>query len=112
MIKKVLSITMVLTLLLGCEKDVTPAPKTILTGSIINPTDSLLTIVGSDHFRDTIKVDTNGKFRDTLDLMPGSYLLSYGKLFWRVYTENGYELDISFNTKRFMKHWPINEWME
>lgn len=92
---------MVLTLLLGCEKDVTPAPKTILTGSIINPTDSLLTIVGSDHFRDTIKVDTNGKFRDTLDLMPGSYLLSYGKLFWRVYTENGYELDISFNTKRF-----------
>ncbi|RAV27931.1 TlpA family protein disulfide reductase [Sinomicrobium soli] len=84
------------------------APKTdhqaaIISGSIRNHNDSVLTIVGNDYYRDTLRVDASGRFRDTLQLMPGSYLFSYGKLFWRTYLENGYDLRITFDTGQFGK---------
>lgn len=102
MFKKITFISGLLVLLCSCSSEINN-PTTILSGSITNPTEKLLLITGSDTFRDTIRVDDSGNFKDTLNLIPGSYLLSYGKLFWRSYLENGYNVQIAFDSKDFSK---------
>lgn len=102
MIKKMLFLSGLLILICNCTPK-TNTSRTIISGTITNNSEDILTIVGNDHFRDTIKVDDAGHFKDTIDLMPGSYLFSYGKLFWRTYLQNGYDLNLSFNTQDFSK---------
>ncbi|ETN95863.1 TlpA family protein disulfide reductase [Zhouia amylolytica] len=100
MLKKIILISGLFTLLNSCETEI-PKSKTVISGTITNPNNALLLIAGNDYFRDTIQVDESGNFKDTLDILPGSYLLSYGKLFWRTYLQNGYDLEIVFDSNNF-----------
>lgn len=71
----------------------------ILSGKIKNPKDKNLIIISSN--RDTVEVNSDGTFLDTLNLGTGLHLVTYDKIFFRAYFKQGYPVSMNFDAGNF-----------
>jgi len=82
---------------LGCVK-VEPVDYVVLSGNISNHSNEPLVLTSSNTGkRDTISLNENGSFLDTLYIDNGMHLMTYGKMFRRFYFEKGQEFSIHFD---------------
>jgi len=87
--------------IISCKKEVTK-DYVLFSGTIKNNIEENFIIMSSNSsFRDTIKVSTNGTFKDTLRIDNGTHLVSYGKLFTRIYFEQGTSFEVYFDANNF-----------
>ena len=87
--------------ILSCKKEETKE-YVLFSGNIKNSTANDLIIMSSNStFRDTIKISANGTFKDTLKIDNGTHLISYGKLFTRIYFEQGTSFEVNFDVNNF-----------
>ncbi|GAA4234621.1 TlpA disulfide reductase family protein [Postechiella marina] len=70
------------------------------SGTISNPNSDSL-IIAQRGIIKTIKVDANGSFSDTLSVEPGNYIFFDGKERASLFLKNGYDLNLSLDTKMF-----------
>ena len=71
-----------------------------LSGKITEKNSDSL-VVRSSKFTKKIRLNENGVFSDTLKVEKGYYNLFDGKEQTSVYLENGFDLNVTINTKRF-----------
>ncbi|WP_346883302.1 TlpA disulfide reductase family protein [uncultured Algibacter sp.] len=91
-----LSITLVL---VSCQKEA-PKDYVTLSGTITNQNSDSLIVAQRDIIK-TIKVKPDGTFSDTLKVESGTYIIFDGTERASVYLKNGYDLNISLDTKQF-----------
>ena len=97
--KKIIATLSVLILLASCKKEA-PKDYVTLSGTITNQNSDSL-IVAQRGIIKTIKVNQDGTFKDTLKVDSGNYVIFDGKEQAQVYLKNGYDLNISVDTKAF-----------
>lgn len=85
----------------GCKKE-TEKPKDYVTisGKITDKNSDSIQIANRE-FSKTIMVNADGTFKDTLKLQPGIYYLSDGNESTPLFLKNGYDINMSLNTKQF-----------
>ena len=82
----------------SCKEE--PKDYVTLSGIISNQNSDSLRIQ-SKEFKKVIKVNDDGTFKDTLNVIAGKYRLYDGKESTSLYLKNGYELKLTLNTKNF-----------
>lgn len=92
----VLSLTLVF---FACNEEA-PKDYVTLSGTITNPNSDSL-VVAQRTILKTIKVNEDGTFSDTLKISNGTYFLFDGTESTSVYLENGFDLNITLDTKQF-----------
>ena len=99
--KRIFIIIAIAIVSVSCRKE-TPIDYIVFSGNIVNKIDDKIIVVNNDNsVRDTIPVSDSGDFLDTLKIRTGSFLITHGKIFMRVYLEPDSNLNISFDTKDF-----------
>lgn len=97
--KKIIYVIAFTLALTSCKKE-TPKDFVTLSGTIIDQnSDSILLL--SRGFKKRIAVAEDGTFTDTLKVVPGKYFLYDGAEQAALYLKNGYDLQISLDTKEF-----------
>lgn len=82
-------------------KDEAPKDYVTLSGKIENKSSDSLFIYQGRTFSKTIKVNEDGTFTDTLKVAPGMYGVYDGNESTSLYLKNGYDLNLTLNTKEF-----------
>lgn len=96
--KKLLALSLGI-MLVACAEEA-PKDYVTLSGTISNQnSDSLM--VRNRTFTKVIKVNADGTFKDTLKVEPGIYYLSDSKESTPVFLTNGYDLNMTIDTKEF-----------
>ena len=97
--KKLIYALSIVVMIMSCQEEV-PKDYVTLSGKITNHNpDSLLIYAGE--YKKKIKVNADGSFSDTLKVVPGSYRLFDGGEYANLYLMNGYDLQLTFDTKEF-----------
>ena len=97
--KNFIYVLTILVVFVSCKEE-TPKDYVTFSGKIENQnSDSLL--VRSRTVSKVIKVNTDGTFLDTLKVEPGVFLLYDGAEQARLYLKNGYDLEMTLDTKSF-----------
>ncbi len=86
--------------LASCKTEEKPKDYVTLSGTITNPNSDSL-VVESRNYNKVIKVKKDGTFKDTLKVKPGMYYLFDGNESTPIYLKNGYELNMTIDTKMF-----------
>lgn len=73
-----------------------PANYTLVSGNVSNNTENSLKIANN-----TIKINEDGSFIDTLRLDSGVYFINTGNNKAPIYIENGFNIKINYNTNNF-----------
>lgn len=97
--KKVIFIITIALGIISCKQE-TPKDYVTFSGTITNPNSDSL-IIAQRGIIKTIKVDANGSFSDTLSVEPGNYIFFDGKERASLFLKNGYDLNLSLDTKMF-----------
>lgn len=99
---KKFSIVLIIAMIsVSCKKEA-PIDYVVFSGNIVNKVDDNIIVANNDNsVRDTIPVSDSGDFLDTLRISTGSFLISHGKIFMRVYLEPASNLNVSFDTNDF-----------
>lgn len=85
----------------GCKQEPEkPKDYALLSGKIINKNSDSIKIANRN-FKQIIKLNTDGTFKDTLKLEPGIYYLSDGNESTPLFLKNGYDINLSLDTKEF-----------
>ncbi len=85
--------------IVGCKQE--PKDYVILSGKITNQNSDSLVILNQNSFKKIIKVNADGSFKDTLKVKAGLFIFHDGVESSRLFLKNGYELNITLNTKEF-----------
>lgn len=105
--KKLLFIAFAI-VMIGCKNEVKP-DYAIISGKITNKAIGDLTINSMDRaFTKTLKVSEDGSFLDTLSTNINSYVLYDGINPVFIYIDNGYNLNINYDSKYFESSLNIN----
>ena len=97
--KKLLILFAILALA-ACKTEEKPKDYVTFTGKITNPNSDSLVIKSRDYNK-VIKLKEDGTFSDTLKVSPGMYYLFDGSESTTIYLKNGYELNLTIDTKEF-----------
>ncbi|WP_299671853.1 TlpA disulfide reductase family protein [uncultured Polaribacter sp.] len=96
--KKAIYFVILITLIVACKDSV--KDYVVLSGQIKNSTSNELILNLSIANRDTITIDNNGKFFDTIQhIKEARYYLYDGKNYLRVYLENGKDVHVYYDAK-------------
>ena len=98
--KKILTLLCVLSILACDKKEEAPKDYVTFSGKITNPNSDSIVLRTPDYSK-TIKVNKDGSFSDTLKVEPGIYNLYDGAESTSVFLKNGYEIDMTLDTKMF-----------
>jgi len=97
--KKLIYALSIVVIIMSCKEEV-PKDYVTLSGKITNQNpDSLLIYAGK--YEKKIKVNADGSFSDTLKVATGSYRLFDGGEYANLYLMNGYDLQLTVDTKEF-----------
>ena len=97
--KKLIYILVVAAAIISCKEEV-PKEYVSLSGTITNMnSDSLMVLARG--FTKKIKVNEDGSFSDTLKVKTGTYSLFDGSESTSVYLKNGFDLNLTLDTKEF-----------
>ncbi|WP_419213632.1 TlpA family protein disulfide reductase [Maribacter sp. X9] len=91
-------VAMVAMVVMACKK--IPKDYVALSGTIIDKNSDSLTI-SSETYQKRLEVNSDGTFSDTLKVEKGYYVLFDGKEYTSLYLENGFDLNITLDTKAF-----------
>ena len=83
-------------LVFSCKESSPVVDYTTLSGAIANTSDVDL-ILNGPGFQRKIELNEDGKFKDTMKLEEGFYMLSYGQTKTYLFLKNPYDLNISFD---------------
>ncbi|HKJ07217.1 MAG TPA: TlpA disulfide reductase family protein [Flavobacteriaceae bacterium] len=97
--RKLLLILTTALFIVSCENE---APKDYVTlqGTVTNQNSDSI-IVANRNFKKKIMVNEDGTFSDTLKVEPGNYVFFDGSEQASLYLENGYDLNVTLDTKEF-----------
>jgi len=96
--KKIILVLSIALVVFACNE--APKDYVTLSGTIANPNSDSL-IVAQRKIIKTIKVNEDGTFSDTLKVTTGSYILFDGAEQAAVYLKNGFDLNLTVDTKEF-----------
>lgn len=82
-------------------KEEAPKDYVTLSGKIENKNSDSLFVVQGRAFSKTIKLNEDGTFSDTLKVKTGSYIFHDGNESTNIFLKNGYDLNLTLNTKEF-----------
>ena len=97
--KKLVYFVSFVLLVTSCKKEEVKDYVT-LSGTIMNKNSELL-VVRSQEYTKTIMVNEDGTFSDTLKVVTGVYNLFDGTENTPIYLKNGFDLEVSFDAKKF-----------
>jgi len=97
--KKIIYVLAIAIAAISCKEEA-PKDYVILKGKITNQNSDSL-IVRSRTYSKTIKVGPDGSFSDTLKVETGSYNLFDGSESTTIYLKNGFDLNLTIDTKEF-----------
>jgi len=86
--------------IVACKEEA-PKDYVTLSGKIENQSSDSLFVYQGRAFTKTIKVNEDGTFTDTLKVAPGMYGVYDGNESTSVYLKNGYDLNLTLDTKEF-----------
>lgn len=99
--KKIIYVFAIAIIFCACKKE-TPLEYTIISGTILNTDAKTITISSQDQtFKETITINDNGQFADTLKAKKDHYSIYDGENFANIYLDTGYHLNISYDAKDF-----------
>ena len=96
--KKLLILCGAFAVAFACKEE--PKDYVTLSGKIIDKNSDSL-VVRTREYSKTIKVNEDGTFTDTLNVKSGTFNLFDGTESTSIYLKNGYDLNITLNTKEF-----------
>ncbi|WP_346882068.1 TlpA disulfide reductase family protein [uncultured Algibacter sp.] len=97
--KNLIYIVSIAIVFVSCKKEV-PKDYVTLSGTISNQNSDSLVVFEKDIIK-TINVNLDGTFSDTLKVKTGDYIIFDGGESAPVYLKNGYDLNITLDTKEF-----------
>lgn len=97
---KQLLVVLIAVSMFSCKQE--PKDYVTLSGKITNQTSDSIQIINRT-FSKTIKVNSDGTFKDTLKVVDGLYNFYDGNEAATIFLKNGYDLNITLDTKDFDK---------
>ena len=97
---KKLLILFAIAALASCKTEEKPKDYVTFSGKITNPNSDSL-VIQSRKFKKVIHLKEDGSFKDTLKIEPGMYFLFDGKESTQLYLKNGYDINLTLDTKEF-----------
>ncbi len=93
------AILLTLVLFISCKKEVDVVDFTTVSGTILNPINTTVSIANRTYSK-TLDLDSSGKFKDTLHIDDGVYVLRNGESNIILELKVGYDLDLTYDAKK------------
>ncbi|MGJ8734093.1 MAG: DUF4369 domain-containing protein, partial [Cellulophaga sp.] len=101
--KTIIALGILILSIVSCkEKEITEIDYAILKGNITNTKDKKITLIKKHStYADTLIINANGSFLDTIKAPDGEYSFFIDKKETNIYLEKGFNLDINIDAKDF-----------
>ncbi len=93
------AILLTLVLFISCKKEVDVVDFTTVSGTILNPINTTVSIANRTYSK-TLDLDSSGKFKDTLHIDDGVYVLRNGESNIILELKVGYDLDVTYDANK------------
>ncbi len=102
MMKKNCLILLVILAFASCKKEADPIEFTTISGTITNMNTNTISIE-NQRYSKTLQLDASGKFKDTLQIEDGVFVLKNGADNIVLELKSGYDLDISYDANKLIE---------